>query len=263
MAVPRGRLNVSGPRGNRIDEFDLVRTTANALHQRGHEVAASGDTLVHASGLVIKPLLVDLQLLPDGGVRTVTTIDVTHPMFNAPRIYEYQHSAGDDMVKSLFKGIDMWVQIDFPVYFDALRDSPANSTYMDMSLPADATRPIRVRRTVLGPVGSMQQKQSPQQADEPHSSSCPCCMLTNSFEAFQPYLRGDGFFAIRLFAMRNEKGAPQADCRINGDEYEPGKEALLKYVDKWPQRGIEFRKQYVIIIDAPSLSANAAMEVAS
>ncbi len=47
--------------------------------------------------------------------------------------------------------------------------------------------------------------------------------------------------------MRDESGAPGADCRINGEDYEPGMEALRAYVATWPGAGVEYRKQYVFL----------------
>ena len=52
---------------------------------------------------------------------------------------------------------------------------------------------------------------------------------------------------IRLFATRNAEGVTQADCRINGIDWPPGVAALLKYVATWPDRGLEYRKQFVAI----------------
>ena len=60
-------------------------------------------------------------------------------------------------------------------------------------------------------------------------------------------IEGDGYFGIRFYAMRDQDGAPGADCRINGEDYEPGMAALRSYVDTWPGSGFEFRKQYVFV----------------
>jgi hypothetical protein len=39
----------------------------------------------------------------------------------------------------------------------------------------------------------------------------------------------------------------EADCRVNGEDYGPGREALLRHIATWPDRGVEFRKQFVIM----------------
>jgi hypothetical protein len=56
-----------------------------------------------------------------------------------------------------------------------------------------------------------------------------------------------GFYGIRLFAMRGSEGESEADCRVNGLDWEEGKQALVKYVNTWPDLGVEFRKQYIVL----------------
>jgi len=50
-----------------------------------------------------------------------------------------------------------------------------------------------------------------------------------------------------LLATREKDGSTQADCRINGAEWETGKEALRAYAETWPHAGFEMRKQYVVL----------------
>ena len=60
-------------------------------------------------------------------------------------------------------------------------------------------------------------------------------------------MEGERLYGLRLFAARGEDGAPQADCRVNGDDWEPGAQALREYVKTWAEAGYEFRKQYVVL----------------
>jgi Family of unknown function (DUF6348) len=96
---------------------------------------------------------------------------------------------------------------------------------------------------VLGPTVHMATK------DATHTSGphdfCPCCLLTSSFGAFTQQLEADRFFGIRLFATRDQDGVIQADCRIDGVDWPSGAEALSKYVATWPDRRLEYRKQFV------------------
>jgi hypothetical protein len=43
----------------------------------------------------------------------------------------------------------------------------------------------------------------------------------------------------------------QADCRVNGEDWLAGADALRAYVATWPDRGLETRKQYVLIGPKP------------
>jgi hypothetical protein len=47
--------------------------------------------------------------------------------------------------------------------------------------------------------------------------------------------------------MRDQNRAAIADCRVNGEPFEEGKQALRRYVETWPDAGFEWRKQYVIL----------------
>jgi hypothetical protein len=72
-------------------------------------------------------------------------------------------------------------------------------------------------------------------------------LLTNSFETFRDLIESSGFYGLRLLAMRDERGNPQADCRVNGTDWDKGAEALRTYVATWPAAGFEMRKQYVVL----------------
>lgn len=65
--------------------------------------------------------------------------------------------------------------------------------------------------------------------------------------AFKELIEGDGFYGLRLFAARNAEGTPEADCRVNGEDWEIGAQALREYAGTWPSAGYEFRKQYVVL----------------
>jgi hypothetical protein len=187
--------------------------------------------------------------LDDGGVRTVTTMQTHHPTLSSDGVFEYQHSTGNSIADSTSKGIDQWVQTDFVVLLDALRPQPENCTAMEMEFPASDGKPARVRRAILGPVAHFMLK-SPIELEENTPEEhpfCPCCMLTKSFEAFRDLIEGAGFYCLRLFAARDPEGVPQADCRVNGEDWERGAQALREYVTTWPPAGYEFRKQYVVL----------------
>jgi len=249
---------VAFTRGDRswTEEFNTVALAASALQERGFAVRPEKTWLVHEnSGFLLSPQLVELQPLEDGGVRTVTTIQSNHPGVAPDGLFEYQHSTGDSAADSIRKGFDQWAQVDFPPLVDALRPKPHVCTMLEMAFPAKDGAPSRVRRAMLGPI--MHYAASPSAIDEGSTLAqadagdahpfCPCCLLTRSFDTFRELIEGDGFYGLRLYAMRDEGGTPQADCRVNGDDWEKGTQALRDYVSTWPEAGFEFRKQYVVL----------------
>jgi hypothetical protein len=254
------------------EEFNTVTLAASALQGRGFAVRAEKTWLVHEdSGFILLPQLVQLQPLEDGGVRTVSTIQTNHPGLATPDgLFEYQHSTGESAADSIRKGFDQWAQVDFPVLIDALLPKPQACTMLEMAFPAKDGAPARVRRAVLGPV--LHYMALPSANDEGCSRTadalgqedagdahpfCPCCLLTKSFEAFRELIMGDGFYGLRLYAMRDAEGTPQADCRVNGDDWEKGAQALREYVKTWPDAGFEFRKQYVVLHSVAKKSSPA------
>jgi len=246
-----GKLGITGEvafsNGSRswTERFDLVNEAAAAFKSRGYAVTAHKTWLEHGdSGFAIQPQLGGMQPLDDGGVHTMTTLQVNHPTLIPGGVFEYQHSTGDTVGESLAKGFDQWVQTDFVTLLDALRAKPEHCTTMEMTFPAKDGKPERVRRAVLGPcthVGG-----TPPDTSQEHPF-CPCCLLTNSFEAFGDLIEADAFYGLRLLAMRDRDGEPGADCRVNGDDWERGAQALRDYVSTWPQGGWELRKQYVVL----------------
>jgi hypothetical protein len=217
---------------------------------QNHSVVNQKTWLLHpASGFMILPQFVTLQPLSDGGVRTVTTLQINHPALVPDGVFEYQHSAGSTSAEAIAKGFDQWLQTDFVTLLDALQSEPESCTVWKMSFPAVDGKPARSRRVVLGPITHfMENLQNPAEINVPEDHPfCPCCLFTRSFDAFRNFAEGDGFYCIRLFAARDAEGIPQADCRVNGEDWEKGVQALCDYAKIWPAAGYEFRKQYVVL----------------
>lgn len=231
------------------ETFDVIETTTRVLGANGHDVVRSPrSVLVTASGFELLPQVVDVTLLEDGGVQTLTTVEVRHPQLVPDGLFEYQHSTGDTLEGSLTKGIESWVALDLPVLLDALRDEPTACSIWKMAFPATADRPARVRRAVLGHVAYYSPKGgNDSDLGEDEHAFCNCCFLTRNIEAFKSLVEGEGTFGVRFYAARGDDGTPRADCRINGEDYGPGMEALRAYVATWPGTGFAFRKQYVLI----------------
>ena len=79
--------------------------------------------------------------------------------------------------------------------------------------------------------------------------------MTQSLEAFQELLELDIYLGLRFFASRDTDGNVEADCRVNGQNWEKGSLALRQYATTWPAAGFEYRKQYVVIQSMPMSEA--------
>lgn len=202
-------------------------------------------------GLAVQP--VTTNVIGEGRVRSCTRIHAWHPQYFPQGISEYQHALGADEAAAIAEGFAQWIKMDLVVLLDATRDVPRDCTVIEMNVAneakiAEAAEPVgltRFRQVILGPVAHLATNPPPKKK-EAHPF-CPCCLFTESMEAFHAVLQTDQFLGVRLFASRDQLGAQAADCRVNGEDFAAALPALTAYVENWPQRGLEFRKQYVVI----------------
>lgn len=226
---------------------DVLAILASVMKEHGREVVPRGDLLEDtATGLYFWPQYHGSFPLPNSGFRTVTTIAFRHDNAVPSGCFEYQHGWGATAVDSVRTGFDQWAQTDLVAILESLEPTPPTCMTLQMSFPEKDDRPERHRRAVLGPVAHFPAELPPPNGDEEHPF-CACCLLTRTLLAFKDQLEDDDFHGIRLFATRNADGSPAADCRVDGQDWEPGAEALRQYVKTWPGTGFEFRKQYVIL----------------
>jgi hypothetical protein len=229
-------------------ETDIVELAARALEKHGYRVTRHDTSLEHPeSGLIMKPAF-GYSSPSERQVGATSAITTSHPQLFPRGVFEYQHTVGDTLDNALFRGFDLWVQTDFVVFLDALRDRLQKCRSFHVTFePTDG--PALQRRAVLGPVEymSMATIQGTYKAADGEHPFCPCCFLQNTFDTFLPLVQNDALYAIRMFAARDASGKATADCRVNGEDWEAGKQALIEYADTWPQVGLEQRKQYVIL----------------
>lgn len=202
--------------------------------------------LVLAGGMSLEAEPVEAIVLAEGRVRTCTKIHIHHPEYFPEGIAEYQHAMGADEALSMAEGFRAWTQMDLVALVDATREVPKDCTVIEMSVVAGADETTaRFRQVILGPVAHLASQAAPEKKEE--HPFCPCCLFTESTAAFHDLLQTDKFLGVRLFASRDNEGKFAADCRVNGEDFAPALELLTAYASKWPERGLEFRKQYVVI----------------
>lgn len=228
---------------------DIMACMEDALRLGGYTASPARSWIELASGLILQPRLVSFQPLEPGGVQTVTTTEVSHPSGIPAGVFEYQHSTGEDTRHSVTRGFESWMRADLPVFLDALGQGPQQCSFLQFEWPAESASRGRKRRVVLGPVSHLVSAPTEDQAEE--HPFCPCCLFTRIASVLKPKVSDDAFYGIRLFALRDQDGAAGADCRLNGEDWEPGRAALIEYVRSWPDRGMEFRKQYVVVQNQP------------
>lgn len=248
-----------------VEPFDLTELAANVLRELGHELRVDGDWIeLPASGLYLLPQLIEFNIRDDGNIHVATTMQCNHASLLPQGLFEYQYSIQETFDEAAAAGINQWARTDLPVLLDATRASAESCMEMRMEFDPRDGRPARTRRVLFGPVAHYGRvprdpaagdaDASARAANEPGSDDgddahefCPCCLFTQSIDAFQPLLEDDALLGLRLFASRDEDGECQSDCRVNGEEWPRGLNALRAYAATWPGTHLEYRKQYVIV----------------
>lgn len=240
-----GRVAFANGEATWSERFACVELLQQVMKQAGHSVLLQEKWLKHPlSGFLLLPQIVNIQPLEGRDVRTVTTIQIHHPELVPEGLFEYQHSVGNGVCDSILKGFDQWAQMDLVSLLESAGCRPSTCSMIKLELPTKDHRPPLRRRILLGPVGHY--AQLPPAVEEEHPF-CMCCLFTRTAEAFRHMVESQSYFAIRYFVAKTEEGNAQADCRVNGEDCEEGKRALIQYAETWPPAGYEFRKQYVII----------------
>jgi hypothetical protein len=229
------------------ERLNLVECLSEVLGADNIRLKRHRSWLELDSGHIIIPQFLSLEPREDGSVRTTSTIEVHHPNGIPEGIFEYQHSTGENMKKSFGAGFQSWAKLDLPVLCDAVLEKPEFCSLLYMPWPSQDAPVVRHRRVIFGPV-QLTARTEFLPAPEEHGPMCPCCFFTGTMEAFHPMLDDGNFHAVRFFGMRQDDEA-QADCRVNGLDYDHGKYAIVKYVNTWPDIGFEMRKQYAVIQD--------------
>lgn len=203
--------------------------------------------LVHeASGFGFSPRLFEVQAMDNDRVRTGTTVDIIHPDLFPEPIFEYQYSfAENDVLNCMVEGFKLWIDSDVSVLLASIDRNPQGFMSIEMDFSTDG-EPLQ-RQVIFGNVLRYGGKPSTHDKESDHDF-CPCCLFTQNIELFHSLLKVKENYAIRLFVSKNsDTGETNADCRVNGEEWEHAVPKLKQYAEKWDSEDYEFRKQYVII----------------
>lgn len=223
---------------------------AQILLKAGHKHQREGHELMLECGIGVQFLLLQSQALNTNEVKIIARVVARHPILFPQGWAEYVHALGRDENDALSHGIRMWTQLDLVTLEDLLRRQPRACHVLKLDFP-DAAGGFFVREVLFGPVAQFARQPKAVDAPVEEHPFCPCCLFNNSRQAFSSLLQDGELYAIRLFAVRNEDGSEHADCRVNGEDFAAGAKALESYIHQWPQRGLEFRKQLVLIRNVP------------
>ena len=238
-------------------EINLVDMLYFSLKAENYRVKNKGDYVyMPDSGLQLLPKFVNSQLSDSnsGTILTTVTIQFHHSKKFPGGSFEFIHGFGLDFQAAIKKGFSDWCVAEYLVLHETFANVEPRLTHLVVPHQDN----IGNRRIVLGPITYLadpvvhHSKENLESLDtsenQDHPAGCPCCLLTNTFETFKPWIEESlGFAAFRFFISRSKKGEFDADCRINGIDIPEGREALINYAKTWSGTDLEFRKQYIVV----------------
>lgn len=219
---------------------------------QGHDITCTidGHELVLDSGLRLSPHPIGADPRDNGGWQISSMIEARHPELFADGLFEYQHAVGEGPEEAILSGFENWARVDLPALQAAIgADDAPELQMLTLRYGAEETGTPLARAVVLGPLAHYRSEPADEAAacSEGNHGSCPCCLFTQSLDAFNDLLKTRQFLGIRLFASRDTNGHCEADCRVNGHDFPAALPLLRAYASRWPQAGLEFRKQYVVV----------------
>lgn len=252
------KLTLTKDDGNEsFEHVVMAEILQNVLAEAGWttEIIDGGWLYQPDTGYYLWPLIWDLSIdEDDGSVQTASTIQIHHRELFPNGIFEYQYSFGqyDTVQEALASGFDTWLKTDWETLLDAA--DPQEAAHLRLTITPKDDVPKRL--VLLGSVGFFPARED--DGDEEgseecslHGEFCECCLFTRSMEAFEPLIKSQENYAIRIFASRDDEGETDADCRVNGEDWDGALESLKNYAATWQGSGTMFRKQYIIIRNAP------------
>ncbi|QIL83064.1 hypothetical protein G7047_26325 [Diaphorobacter sp. HDW4A] len=227
----------------------LLRQTLQAQRLKCH-VTDSGRSVTLPNGLRLEPFLMACEEAPEGRVHSTTVVEASHPSLFPNPLFEYQHSNGSSQRDALSKGFASWASMDLVTLIDACQTTPQSCSALEIAYGSSAGGEVYRRQVLLGPMEHYQQH-APRWSED--HEFCPCCLFTNSMQAFSRLLQSHDILGVRLYASRDPDGQCEADCRVNGHDFAAAVPLLCAYANLWPEAGMEYRKQYVVIRNTPRL----------
>jgi len=179
----RGKVAFQNGERSWTEEFDIVAALETILTQREFEFARDGNALrLNISGYELRPIMIAFRPLDRGGSSTTSIVRVSHNEMLPEGLFEYQHSTGETIEKSLAAGLEQWANLDLPVLLDAAQPKPSACMAMHMTREkSDEHLPLH-RRVLFGPVGHLM-TQPPAAVENEEHPYCACCLFTRSIES--------------------------------------------------------------------------------
>lgn len=183
-----------------------------------------------------------------GNIHARLIIKTRHEGLFPDGIFEFAYGGGTDMESAIIDAAYRWIQSDFNTIHDLLCTAKEHNHDGNKADVVSMTPQGEVLgwEIVFGPLISTTIEGVKQKISQDE-------IFWRLFDVITEDLLGEkGIYPIKFFAIQNEKNEIDADCRLNGQDWQKGREALLEYIREWNLKDIfHWRKQYVIVVNRP------------
>ncbi len=161
-------------------------------------------------------------------------------------IFEYAYGWGKDIEEASVNAAYRWIESDFNTFHDLLCESESHDHEKNkMELVSMSTEDeILGWEVVFGNVIYPESETRKLEINQNEIFLSMFDLITGTL------LNEKGAYGIKYFAMQDEKGNVELDCRLNCHNWEDGKMELEKYVSNWEiQNEAHWIKQYILIVN--------------
>lgn len=227
--------------------MNINNCISKAFQKYGYSIENSDEEVeFHPLNLWITGKLDFVDDSKNENVHSRLIIKTRHEKIFPKGISEYAYGWGKDVEEASINAAFRWIESDFNTFHDLLCKSKLHDheknkmEFVSMSTGEE----ILGWEAVFGDIIYLESQTKKLEINRNEIFLSMFDLITGAL------LSERGAYGIKYFAMQNEKGNVQLDCRLNCHDWEDGKVELEKYISNWEiQNETHWRKQYVLVVN--------------
>lgn len=218
---------------------------AQAFINCGYDIEINPDTFVFTPlELTIGGTMSQVEELRENVKAARLSITLDHRLFPGP-IFEFVYGWGSSTKVATINAFERWIDSDFPVIHDFLADHKlenGHTSEVKIASNSGETGEQISWKGIIGPLLIF--KGGEVVYDQENRNE----IIKPLFEAITgDFLGRRGMYPIRCFMSKNSDQQIEVDCRVNGEEWKRGYDALVECCQRWEVQDYLFWKQYLLI----------------
>jgi hypothetical protein len=235
------------------DEINLYHLLAEQFAEAGYPTQSDGASFCFFPLDLALELRIVKENMTDNGCSVFMTIRCTHPIKFPAGITEYATGMAENKRAAVSQAFHNWIICDFTPIHDYLCES---GTLLG-STSETACYAGELNEFVAWDIFYGPRIETVQHGSHLHptknDSKEQVIVIQTLFQALTDEVFGvPGLYYIRTFMSKYQDGSIQCDCRVNGNDWEHGKESLIQYISQYPTGdGLIYIKQNILLANKP------------